>query len=293
MNGRHGLAAWRWVFIIDGVITLAVALYGYVVFPDTPYTTKAFYLSEDERKRCVARLVEDGRTESSNFTWDLFSRTMKSWQVYLLTVLWMFWNTTVGKVANLVCSLWLKDLKFSLYDVNNIPTAINGWNIVMLLLLLTYIDATGCRMNAVAFNCALLIFGTACLVAWEIPFGLKMVSFLFAGLDGPLSPIYYSWANILTTGDSQVRAMTLAIMNSCGAVAALVMGQWAYPVTAAPRFYKGYRASLSLVIGMCVWVVIVRVMEMRAISKQSAETAADEESNGSASGVEVITEPKV
>lgn len=34
-------------FIIDGVITLPIALYGFVIFPDVPATTKAFYLSEE------------------------------------------------------------------------------------------------------------------------------------------------------------------------------------------------------------------------------------------------------
>ncbi|KXJ91513.1 MFS general substrate transporter [Microdochium bolleyi] len=296
MNGRHGLTAWRWVFIIDGIITLAVALYGYIVFPDTPETTKAFYLNEEEKKRCVERLVEDGRTEINSFSWDMFSRAMRSWQVYVLTILWMFWNTTVGKVANLVFSLFLKNdpsRTWSLYDVNNIPTAINGWNIIMLLLLNIYIDATGYRMKGVALNLAIMIFGTACLVAWDIPLGLKVVAFLFAGLDGPLSPIYYSWANILTTGDAQVRALTLAIMNTFGAVTATIMGQWGYPVTDAPKFSKGYRISLGLVIGMCVWVVVVRVMEMRELKSKEEAALADEESNGStAAGVEVIAEPK-
>lgn len=34
-------------FIIDGVITLPIALYGFLVFPDVPAITKAFYLSEE------------------------------------------------------------------------------------------------------------------------------------------------------------------------------------------------------------------------------------------------------
>ncbi len=34
-------------FIIDGVITLPIALYGFLVFPDLPTTTRAFYLSEE------------------------------------------------------------------------------------------------------------------------------------------------------------------------------------------------------------------------------------------------------
>lgn len=33
-------------FIIDGIITIPIALYGFFVFPNTPTTTSAFYLSE-------------------------------------------------------------------------------------------------------------------------------------------------------------------------------------------------------------------------------------------------------
>ena len=36
-------------FIVDGAITLPIALYGFLIFPDVPATTKAFYLSEEVR----------------------------------------------------------------------------------------------------------------------------------------------------------------------------------------------------------------------------------------------------
>lgn len=157
---------------------------------------------------------------------------------------------------------------WSLYQVNNVPTAINGWNIVMVLLLSTFVDATGYRMAAVAFNLAILIFGTICLVIWDIPLGLKIVSYMFAGTDGPLSPIYYSWANILTSGDRQVRSLTLAIMNSCGTALTTVIQQFLYPVTDAPKFSRGFKASLGFVCGMCLWVVVVRVFEMREMAQK-------------------------
>src|SRR5436305_3226002 len=38
LNGHSGLAGWRWLFIIDGLITLPIALYGLLLFPDTPRT---------------------------------------------------------------------------------------------------------------------------------------------------------------------------------------------------------------------------------------------------------------
>lgn len=195
-----------------------------------------------------------------------------------------FWNTTVGKVSNTVMQLYLKydpAHTWTLYQVNNLPTAINGWNIVMVLLLNTYIDATGYRLRAVALNLALLLFGTACLVAWDVPLGLKIAAYLCAGLDGPLSPIYYAWANVLTAGDTQVRALVLAIMNSFGAATTTLIQQFLYPTTDAPAFAKGFRASLGFVCGMCVWVVVVRVMELREQGKKEMWTeGVDEESSG-------------
>lgn len=89
LDGKNGLAAWRWVFIIDGIITILVAMFGLFFFPDTPNSTSAFYLSEEERRRCVERMSEDGREETNDFHWGLFLRAVQSWQLYVLTVLWM------------------------------------------------------------------------------------------------------------------------------------------------------------------------------------------------------------
>ena len=183
-----------------------------------------------------------------------------------------------------------------MYEVNNIPTSINGFNIVMVLLLNVYIDTTGYRMRAVALNLVILLFGTICLVVWDIPLGLRVVSYMFAGLDGPLSPIYYAWANILTTGDTQVRALVLAIMNSFGAALTTVIQQFLYPVTDAPEYGKGFKASLGFICGMCIWVVVVRIFEMKAQQKAQVMEAAEghsETSDSSPTALGMTMEQKV
>lgn len=195
-----------------------------------------------------------------------------------------FWNTTVGKVANTVMQLWLKGDKehhWSVYQVNNIPTAINGWNIFMILVANIYVDATGRRMVVVAANLALLIFGTICLIAWNIPLGLKIIAYMFAGTDGPLSPMYMAWANILCSNDSQLRALTIAIMNSCGAALTTIIQQFLYPVTDAPKYRKGFSASLGFIGGMCIWVFVVRGFEIRELKKKEVEVEDEEAESGS------------
>jgi len=88
---------------------------------------------------------------------------------------------------------------------------------------------------------------------------------MFAGTDGPLSPIYMSWANILCSNDSQLRALTIAIMNSCGAALTTVIQQFLYPVTDAPKYRKGFPASLGFICGMFIWVFVVRCFEIRSL----------------------------
>jgi ACS family pantothenate transporter-like MFS transporter len=113
------------------------------------------------------------------------------------------------------------------------------------------------------FILALQLFGTACLVAWKVPLGLHIVAYLLAACDGPLSPLYMAWANLLCGKDKQVRAMTLAMMNAFGNATTTIIQQYAYPVLDAPQYPVGFRTSLGLVCGMVGCVFVVRYCEMK------------------------------
>jgi MFS transporter, ACS family, pantothenate transporter len=60
MNGYAGLQGWQWVFLIDGIITLPTAVFGYFYFPDIPEITDAPYLSKEERQLALDRLPPKG-----------------------------------------------------------------------------------------------------------------------------------------------------------------------------------------------------------------------------------------
>lgn len=57
MNGMRGYLGWRWVFILEGVLTCVVALIWFFVIPNFPEDTK--WLSEAERETIKARLRDD------------------------------------------------------------------------------------------------------------------------------------------------------------------------------------------------------------------------------------------
>lgn len=89
LPGTHGIESWRWVFIIEGCMTIFVAIYGFIFFPDTPETTTAFYFSKEDVARAKERLIEDGREPKGEFSWNMFGRVLGTWQLYVLTILWM------------------------------------------------------------------------------------------------------------------------------------------------------------------------------------------------------------
>ena len=55
LNGRSGLAGWQWLFIINGLISCPIAILGFLYFPDVPESTRARWLSNEERQLALAR----------------------------------------------------------------------------------------------------------------------------------------------------------------------------------------------------------------------------------------------
>jgi hypothetical protein len=61
LNGRENLSGWRWIFIIEGVLTCALGVAGYwllVDFPDSNRKSWSF-LGQRERQWIVARIQHD------------------------------------------------------------------------------------------------------------------------------------------------------------------------------------------------------------------------------------------
>jgi MFS family permease len=57
IGGAHGLEGWRWLFIILGVVTVAVAVAALWLLPDHPLTTR--WLSPEQRQLAHDRMERD------------------------------------------------------------------------------------------------------------------------------------------------------------------------------------------------------------------------------------------
>ena len=63
MGGVQNYSGWRWIFIIEGIITIAIAFCSFFLIPDFPEETK--WLSDEERSFVRARLaLEFGKSNT-------------------------------------------------------------------------------------------------------------------------------------------------------------------------------------------------------------------------------------
>lgn len=79
LNGSHGLAGWRWLYIICGCMTVPVGLVTFFFLPDTPHKTRAWFLTEEDKEMAVRRIEEAGKAPPAKLTWKKAGRILRGW----------------------------------------------------------------------------------------------------------------------------------------------------------------------------------------------------------------------
>ncbi|KAJ8130798.1 hypothetical protein O1611_g2830 [Lasiodiplodia mahajangana] len=112
LDGKGDLAGWRWIFILEGLLTVVVAVASYWMVHDFP--DDARFLSEDDRARVIRRLKLDQQSSAEHEEWSMkyLYAGLKDWKMWL------------GMVIYMGCDMPL--YAFSLF----LPTIIqeSGWN---------------------------------------------------------------------------------------------------------------------------------------------------------------------
>ncbi|KAK5948589.1 hypothetical protein OHC33_010348 [Knufia fluminis] len=88
MDGVGGYASWRWLFLIEGAVTVICAVPAYWILPNYPATTK--WLSEQERALAVWRLsIEaDGEEDTvQGSVWKGLKEACSDLKVWLLVII--------------------------------------------------------------------------------------------------------------------------------------------------------------------------------------------------------------
>lgn len=71
LHEARGIAGWRWLFIINAVMTVIVGILGFFLLPDLPNNVnpRAFWFKKGHAQLAMERLERHGRAEPKKMTW--------------------------------------------------------------------------------------------------------------------------------------------------------------------------------------------------------------------------------
>ncbi|KAM0282014.1 hypothetical protein ACHAQH_003220 [Verticillium albo-atrum] len=174
MDGLGGLEGWRWIFILEGIVTVLVAVWAFFALHDFPET--ASFLSEEERAFVVFRLKYQGQIkgkqlgqvavpEAEEFKWRYVGDAFKDWQIWVN--IFVYWG--------IVCPLYgislflptiIRNLGYtsSTAQLMTVPIYITA---AILAVIIAYIsDKVGKRSPfIVGFLCVMIVGFSMCLAS--------------------------------------------------------------------------------------------------------------------------------
>lgn len=263
MDGLRGWRAWRWLFLIEGVATVAIAVVAYFVLPNFPRTTR--WLDEEEKALAVWRLEEDVGEDDwvasgEQTLWGGFRLALEDVKMWVLLVL-VFCIVASGSITNffptVVKTLGYGDVTTLLltsppYVLCFIVTCVNAW----------HADRTGERYFHIVLPLALAVvaFIIAASTTTNVPRYVAMMLMLPGIYSGYTTAL--AWISNTLPRPPAKRAAALAFINAVSNCAS-IYASYLYTDDMAPRYTGAFvHNCVACFVAICA-ASVLRVMLTR------------------------------
>ncbi|OLN97459.1 Pantothenate transporter liz1-like protein 2 [Colletotrichum chlorophyti] len=270
LGGVHGWKGWQWLFIVDTVISLPIAIAGFFFLPDVPEITRAWWLTKDDIAIAKKRMELEGRANRQPYTKAKITKILTSWHIYALTLLYIFFNNGCGIMSQPAFQLWLKGEGYSVKQYNTYPTITSAVTVITTWIYAWTSDSVfkGGRWQPIVFSGTLNVVIYASLAAWNIPDAWKWACFILVGTGGGISGLTFAWAHEICKDDNEERALVTGSMNQMAYVIQAWLPLLIWPQVQAPRYPKGYITMVFFAVGMATTALAVRFLHRRELGKK-------------------------
>ncbi|KIW77637.1 hypothetical protein Z517_07469 [Fonsecaea pedrosoi CBS 271.37] len=239
MEGVGGVRGWKWLFIIEGLGTVAIGVIAFFLLPDYPTNTK--WLSAQERKLATTRLIIREDLDSKMPYKKALILSIKDWKMWLFMVslntilasgtVSYFFPTLMGALG--YKGRMVQFMTVPIYAVTLVVTVATGFS------------ADHTRQKAYhVVGCSVLAIVSFIICAASTHFSVRyaFICFGFAGVQACV-PLLISWEVTMFPGRER-RAVSVPIINGFGNLAS-VYGSFIWPAEDAPRYIMGFAVMTS------------------------------------------------
>ncbi|KAH8593809.1 major facilitator superfamily domain-containing protein [Bisporella sp. PMI_857] len=278
LDGVAGHAGWRWLYIVAALITFPIAIWGFLAFPGTPNNKKRWMFTESEYAVARERMVAQGRVPPTGLGSNLKTvhRFVLKWHFWLLVPQTMIWYLTFMANSQGVYTLWLKSTyKKEVSKVNNYTAVNPGLGIIWTWAFSWLVDKYDDRARIPIFFFIFVVrfianFGF--VLYDKSSFAWKWFTIATGYMEVALSPIVYSYANIICAGDAEERAFILSSMLAFAYTCNIWVPLLTFRTVEAPKYPKGFKQQLIAHPIYLGWTLMLFFVARRGQRKRKAQT---------------------
>ncbi|KAJ4150738.1 hypothetical protein LMH87_011473 [Akanthomyces muscarius] len=277
MDGVGGLEGWRWIFILEGLVTVVVAIVSYFLLYDFPET--AGFLTEEERAFVVYRLRYQGQVasttttssegpasakvaQSEEFQWKYVWQAFTDWQIYVN--IFVYWGVVCPLYGiSLFLPTIIKDLNYtnSTAQLMTVPIYITASVLAVFGAFLS--DRAGVRSPFIISLLCVMAAGFGMCIGSDNPKVVYGGVFIVACCIYPAFPGVIAWLSNNLAG-SYKRSVGMALQIGIGNLGGAMASNF-YRKKDKPRFILGHALELGF-IGVGTIAAVLLVLSYRRIN---------------------------
>ncbi|KAK0456374.1 pantothenate transporter liz1 [Armillaria borealis] len=257
LDGARGIG--QWLYIVCGCMTVPCGIAVLCFLPDLPSNTRAFYLTEEEKKFALDRAIALGKSQAGEkrFGFSLAKRMLTTWKWYAFVIVYVVYGTSCQ--AGDYFSIWMKAAGYSVAERNVIPSCSRLISAFCIFVWGFGSDLTGSRFAFVFGPLCYGLLPNGILAFWPKSQELILFAFMTNGVQ-LMTAVFYTWANEIMAGDDDLRALTVSSMNGVQ----YSVSAW-LPIIIFPQaiFRRGFPSTFGFVIAGLIIIVIIKLLADR------------------------------
>ncbi|KAK9351065.1 major facilitator superfamily domain-containing protein [Lipomyces doorenjongii] len=266
MRGVEGIAGWRWLFLIEGLLTFIAGLFAFGLMPPSPTKTASRFrgrkgwFTPREETIMVNRVLRDDPSKG-----DMHNRQPVNWQnlwyslsdydvwpIYIIGITFGLSAAPVGRYLTLT----LRSLGFSSFQstIMGLPSSVAG---VINMLLFTYLSQRYNQRAIMGFLAQVWIFPT--LIALE-SFGVhtnrwsKYATTIVLLSHPSTHAVHVAWTS-QNSNSVRTRTVASALYNISVQISGII-GNYIYRADDQPLYKRGNK----VLIGLCCMNMVIYLL---------------------------------
>ncbi|KAB8237969.1 major facilitator superfamily domain-containing protein [Aspergillus alliaceus] len=251
LDGRAGLRGWRWMFLVQGLVTCVIGIVTYwwmIDFPEKAHRS-FYFLSESEAQLAVQRIQADrDDVVPEPFSWRRIGVNFLDPKLYGFACMFFILNLVSTALAYFLPIILQSGMGFSSNAAIILSTPPYYWSVIPALFTSFVGDTYRLRGPMITFN-------ALCLIAGFLMFGLPTsthVTVRYIGTFLATGAYVSNWAALNAFMANNVagqwkRATTAAAVSACNGLGG-VAGSWIVRQREAPRYETAVWVSVGYVL---------------------------------------------